>query len=330
MKSTDFVQASVLARASEGQLSHNDRVSKAADCASVDALCAFVRSLFPQDAMPQDGLTLDALCDAYLSAAVKLVRSFSPVPALFDSLLYKYDAANLKLCIKARITDAPRPALFPFGTVGADEAYSAAEKNSFEAFPEGIRAGAEKALADYASTGEARAIDLALDAGCFEDTAKSAAASGVPLLSKLCGVRADSANVTAYLRIAKTALSDSAKRALFDRAFVSGGTLTCEKFESGEFSTDALASSLYGTELSALLRSADAGTDAVREVEAYFDSKSEELLSAIKFVAFGPEVLCAFIVEHESDVRAFMTAGAYLRRGAAQNEIRGAVLGKRR
>lgn len=101
--------------------------------------------------MPQDGLTLDALCDAYLSAAVKLVRSFSPVPALFDSLLYKYDAANLKLCIKARITDAPRPALFPFGTVGADEAYSAAEKNSFEAFPEGIRAGAEKALADYAS-----------------------------------------------------------------------------------------------------------------------------------------------------------------------------------
>ena len=80
MKSTDFVQASALARASEGQLSHNDRVSKAADCASVDALCAFVRSLFPQDAMPQDGLTLDALCDAYLSAAVKLVRSFSPVP----------------------------------------------------------------------------------------------------------------------------------------------------------------------------------------------------------------------------------------------------------
>ena len=73
------------------------------------------------------------------------VRS-RPVPALFDSLLYKYDAANLKLCIKARITDAPRPALFPFGTVGADEAYSAAEKNSFEAFPEGIRAGAEKRL----------------------------------------------------------------------------------------------------------------------------------------------------------------------------------------
>ena len=156
MKSTDFVQASALARASEGQLSHNDRVSKAADCASVDALCAFVRSLFPQDAMPQDGLTLDALCDAYLSAAVKLVRSFSPVPALFDSLLYKYDAANLKLCIKARITDAPRPALFPFGTVGADEAYSAAEKNSFEAFPEGIRAGAEKALADYASAKQGR------------------------------------------------------------------------------------------------------------------------------------------------------------------------------
>lgn len=137
-------------------------------------------------------------------------------------------------------------------------------------------------------TGEARAIDLALDAGCFEDTAKSGRRIGCASAFEALRVRADSANVTAYLRIAKTALSDSAKRALFDRAFVSGGTLTREKFESGEFSTDALASSLYGTELSALLRSADAGTDAVREVEAYFDSKSEELLSAIKFVAFGP------------------------------------------
>ena len=78
MKSTDFVQASALARASEGQFSHNDRISKAADCASVDALCAFVGSLFPQDAMPQDGLTLDALCDAYLSAHT--VRSFRLPP----------------------------------------------------------------------------------------------------------------------------------------------------------------------------------------------------------------------------------------------------------
>ena len=99
---------------------------------------------------------------------------------------------------------------------------------------------------------------------------------------------------------------------------------------SVENSPDALAASLCGTEFSTLLHSSDAETDAVREIEAYFDSKSEELLSAVKFVAFGPEVLCAFIVEHESDVRAFMTAGAYLRRGAAQNEIRGAVLGKRR
>ena len=95
----------------------------------------FRQIAFPQDAMPQDGLTLDALCDAYLSAAVKLMRSLLARARAVRRLLYKLRCRKSQALHKARITDAPRSALFPFGTVSADGAYSAAEKNSLSFFP---------------------------------------------------------------------------------------------------------------------------------------------------------------------------------------------------
>lgn len=326
MKNTDFVKISTRVRASLGTLSHADRISKAIDSSSnIATLTSVVRSMMMQDAASPESEGLDALCDAYLEYACSLVREFSPVPGLYDSLLYKYDAANLKLCIKSSLRSLPPSALFPFGTRSAAEAIKAVETCDFSAYPDGLRRGCENAISAYSETGDAMTIDLAIDAGVFEDIAKSAEESGVDILRKIASLDADSANITAFARISRLELPYEAKKTLFVRAFVTGGKIAKESYPVSEMTADALVTAVRRTYLADVLQSQEDSDDFVKLLESSLSRRRKSLCDGVKFVAFSPDVPAAYILERESEVRAFSLIGAYIQRGASQQDIRAAL-----
>lgn len=322
MKDTEFVQISTRVRASLGALSHSDRIRKAVDAASsLPSLCAAVRSMMPQDASVPEDASLDGLCDIYLGSAVKLVRSLAPDDGMYDSLFYRYDAANLKLCIKASVRSLGMPELFPFGTVDTKTVAEAAEKRDFSRLPEGMARGCAEGLEEYAATGDAMAIDLCIDRGCFEDTERSAAASGVGILKKIASFDADSANTTAFARICAMKLPAETKRAVFSRAFVSGGEIPASLFPTGDFTFAALKSALAGSRFAPLVSGTDENDFSVSLLEDKLSKARGELLGSVRFIPFGADVPAAYILEREDEVRAFSLIGAYIQKGAAPSEI---------
>ena len=326
MKETDFVQLSTRLRASLGSLSHADRVQKAIDGAtSASALSAAMRSILMQDVSVPESATLDGMCDAYLAYTVETVRANSPAPGLYDSLLLKFDAANLKLAIKSALRGDAEPELFPYGTLDGDAVLRAARNNDFSALPEGLREGCEAAVAAYNAGGDAMTVDLSIDRGCFADMSAAAKASGIALLVSLCEFDADSANVTAFTRIAGLSLASEAKRELFSRAFVPGGRIAEVKFPRSEVSFEAMEEALGGSYLGTAIHSASDASDRVSALETALRRKRGMLCDRVKFVPFGGEVPAAFIVEREAEVRAFALAAAYMRRGASQADIRTAL-----
>ena len=326
LKDTDFVQLSTRLRASLGSLSHADRVQKAIDGAtSASALSAAFRSILMQDVSVPEGATLDAVGDAYLGYAIGTVRANSPVAGLYDSLFLKFDAANLKLAIKASLRGEGEPTLFPYGTLDAETVLRAVRENDFSALPAGLREGCETAIASYNASGDAMSVDLMIDRGCFCDMSAAAKASGVPLLVSLCEFDADAANVTAFARIASLSLAPEAKRELFSRAFVGGGRLYEAKFPRSEVTFEAMEDALGSSYLGAAIHSVSDAPDRVAALETAFRRRRSSMCDGVKFVPFGGEVPAAFIVEREAEVRAFALAAAYMRRGASQAEIRTAL-----
>ena len=323
---TDFVRLSTSLRASLGTLSHAQRVQKAVDGAtSVAALTAAMRSIMTQDAAAPEGAALDELCDLYFAHAVDAVRKNAPEPGMYDSLLYKFDAANVKLALKSAFRGVECPAMFPYGTVDERTVLEAAEKRDFSAFPAELAEGCEQAAAAWSETRDAMAVDVLIDRGCFAAAARSAKESGVPLLPELVALDADAANATAFARIAALDLAPEAKRELFSRAFVPGGKLAEAKFPRSEMTFDALADALGGTYVGADVRRAAESADRTAALESAFRRRRTALCDGVRFVPFGGEVPAAYLVEREAEVRAFALAAAYMRRGAGAAEIRTAL-----
>lgn len=326
VNNTEFVQISTRLRATLGTLSHADRIQKAVDAAtSAGALATAFRSVMMQDVNVPESAGLDELCDAYMSYAVETVRACSPEKGLYDSLLYKYDAANLKLALKSSLRAMEPPALFPYGTLDRRTVLRAAQERDFSALPAGLRRGCEEAVASYAESSDAINVDLAIDRGCFEDISAAAERSGIPLLCELASLDADSANVTAFARIAQLSLPPEAKRELFGRAFVVGGRIPEAQFPRTEITLSALADALGGTYIGADIREAAEDDDPVPSLEAALRKRRGAVCDRVKFIPFGGEVPAAYIVEREAEVRAFALCAAYLRRGASQSEIRAAA-----
>ena len=324
---TDFVRLSTSLRASLGSLSHADRVQKAADGAtSQSALAAAMRAILTQDVSVPEGVSLDALCDAYFAHAVAAVRKNSPEPGMYDSLLYKFDAANLKLALKSSLRGVEAPGLFPYGTVDEKTLLRSVEERDFSAFPAPLAEGCERALKAWSETRDAMTLDIEIDKGCFEAAQKSAKDSGISLLVELIALDADAANVTAFARICALELAPEAKRELFSRAFVCGGKLAESKFPRSEMTFDALADAVGGTYIGADVRRAAESSDRTAALEGAFRRRRTALCDGVKFIPFGGEVPAAYLVEREAEVRAFALASAYMRRGASAAEIRTALM----
>lgn len=218
---------------------------------------------------------------------------------------YPYDCNNVKAAIKGRIRGIdPRSMLFDFGTLEIDALLKMVETEDFSALPAHMRAAAVDALEAYAKSKNPQMIDLILDRACYADMLDAAETSGVGFAQRLVRLRIDLCNILTAVRILRMERSGDAGRQLWGAAYIEGGTLDAatmnEWFEGGE---ELLWERLYYTPLSGISVELSRGSRSLTDVERSLDNYQMYVLREVRYAAFGADVLIAYLVAVEYEVR---------------------------
>ncbi|MBQ2810147.1 MAG: V-type ATPase subunit [Clostridia bacterium] len=319
LKDTEYMYISARIKAREGQTTYYARVKSYLDAKSLLDLCAI------------SGVTLDGESerealenhfDKRVREAFELVKEGAPEPKYFDFLLYEYDACNLKVLIKGSIRKMSVDGmLYEIGTVDAKALKEALEARRLEGvLPSNMVRAVDEAYEAYSRTGDARVIDLIIDKACFADMLENSRLCGCDLAQALIKLRIDSINISTLQRILKSEIAD--KISTFNMAFIDGGEIAYERLErvlsDEEYS---LIDALEGSELRDTIRSL--GNEySFSRLERALDMKYMSLIDEVKYVPFGVEVVCSYLVNTLYEAKNARIIIAGLAMGLDEDKIR--------
>ncbi len=298
----DYVFASSFLRAADGRGTPRERLARFGEASSKESLRAAVAEAY--------GIAGGAdIYERVLGDAAEKMRGALPDFSVMYPLLFKYDCNNIKTAIKCAVKNTdPDGLMFSFGAISPDTVISCAKKSSFSALPDyasSMRRAAQEAMHLYRKTGEARAIDLMLDAACFKDMKKAADEGGVELIKNIVTLRADGTNIMTCLRIAAAGLQPATAVSLTERAFVSGGDIPLSAFLTADGGTadaeSAAKKAPYGSVSADAARRA-AKADGFAAAEKVIDEAVLALADKFRFKPFGAEVAVRFFLIREAEM----------------------------
>ena len=309
---TDYLYASARLRAKETGLFGETGLSLLAKCQSADDASALLAAsgVAREDGTPN----VDAMLEAWLRAALDAVRESVPDPRLVLYFEYPHDGNNLKILEKCRLRGiSPEGRLSPLGSIPPERLRAAFDTGDDRILPPSLAAGWHEARERFAKSGDPCDIDLAIDRAIF--AALADAAAPFPPAAALLAKRIDLANLLAFCRLAG---GDEVKRALFEEAFLAGGTLPLSLFKAHlEEGCEALAAALTDRTLAALLP---------LEGHAAREKRADELLACAAAegarVAFGAEVPIAFLARAELVAKNLRILVAYRTLGRSEDAIK--------
>ncbi len=302
----DYLYGSARVRALETALIGQDRMEAlltARDLASFSEQLQEFGVAWVTD--PQSGAVLyEETLLARLSSAYEEVLSLSENASVLRLWLYPYDCNNVKVAIKcfARGLDA-HSMMFEFGTVSADAVARMAETGDYSALPRELCDAANEASAEYAKTRNPQVIDLILDRACYRAMLRVAEESKVAFAVELVQKKIDLVNLLTCVRILRMKNGEMGKL-LLGQALLEGGMLPLSQlrawFEGGEtYLWERLGYSTYP----ALAKAVSESDGSLTAVERSLDNAWMREIKGAKFVAYGPEVLIAFLLAYEYEVR---------------------------
>ena len=103
-----------------------------------------------------------------VNQAAQDARALSPDPALVDCFLYAYDAANLKMLLKARLLGLSAPALSDCGTIPADALRHAVTDHRYSTLPAAFRDAMNRLEQNIVTGIDPMSIDVAIDRAMYQ------------------------------------------------------------------------------------------------------------------------------------------------------------------
>lgn len=322
---TEYAYASSLIRASGEKGTAAMRLERIRDSHSLEELRETASDMF----RISSGGDINFVLDTALAEAAAILKDAVPDASLYAPLFYKYDCCNIKTILKCDIRGISADGmLYSFGTVSPEETVRAVREYITGVLPTAMERALGKARTAY-TAGDASAIDLILDAGCFEDMATAAASSGEDFMIRAVRDRADMTNLLTSLRIWRMGLESAAAVSLMHRAFVPGGSIGISDFvtvDDALVETKIAAGSAANDRLSSALRAAVQG-DGRRSVDsATAERMLEEAIltdvSDVKYTPFGFSVPAAFFIIREAEVKNCRLAAARISSGDNSERMR--------
>ena len=289
---TEYLYLSARLRAREAFLVGKERL---AQLAAMQDAAQITAALTAEGVFPADTPREEALC-AMLRDGFATVREAAPDPRLFAFLQYPYDCHNLKTVLKCHFAGRdPGALLLDVGTLPVS-ALNELPAQLPEGLPAQMRKGVVEAREAYERTGDPRVIDFILDAACFADMEKDAAA--LPAAAALVRARAEMTNLRTCRRLLAMCAGEAGE-AMLSQAFVPGGDTDREAlldaYRAGEEGLAALAAK--GKYAGVLTEKTPAAMDLAMD-NVYLDLAKEGAR-----VPFGAEVALGYLVGVEYAVK---------------------------
>ena len=301
----DYLYGSAHVRALENAIVGRDRILRMAQSKSVeDAYALLSEAGIPLVRNGEGRICREETLLSILKRAYETVVALVPDSGAIRLWLYPYDCNNVKATIKAFIRGIdPDSMTFDFGTVPVGAIAEMVKKGSFYGLPTAMLKAAHDAVSAYAKTKNPQQIDLILDRACYADMLREATASGNEFVLRLVRARIDLINVSIAIRILRMRCGDAGV-ALLTESMLYGGEIDREvliaHFGKGEASLlSYLHSTSYGRFADAFLAS-DGATSSLDRVA---DDFLMEIVKETKFIPIGLEVMVAFLLAHEYEVK---------------------------
>lgn len=326
LKDTEYMYISAKIKAREGQSTYAERIKAYTECNTVDELYALVSSVADLKGNSKRE-ALEAYFENKVSEAFELVRQDAPDPSYFDFLLYEYDACNLKTLIKCMIRGISYDGMtYPYSSASVEELEGALKRRDFtDVLPENMANGALEALDAYNLTKDAGVIDAVIDKACFADMLENSKKSKNALARDIVLLRIDKINIITLQRILKSSLPD--KPSMLDSVLLDGGEIPkCNLIRVAQDEGYTLSDALDGTrykEITFLAKNSESPLDVYEKAleKMYADRIDEE-----KFVPFGTEVVCLYLVNTLNEAKSARIVIAGLSSSLPKEKIKERVL----
>ena len=178
-----------------------------------------------------------------VNQAAQDARALSPDPALVDCFLYAYDAANLKMLLKARLLGLSAPALSDCGTIPADALRHAVTDHRYSTLPAAFRDAMNRLEQNIVTGIDPMSIDVAIDRAMYQLIFSRLKGTHSPVTLQYFRGHVDLLNAVALLRVRQMKKDES----FFMSVLLSGGTIRAQSWRLCFAQPDMLSAMLART-----------------------------------------------------------------------------------
>lgn len=316
-KTKDYVFASSVVRSVEKNLLSRENTEAMIDSRTMaDALKILIDHGYGENMDAAEAGDVEALLSGEIRRAYSFIRSIAPDEEDLYVFLFPYDYHNLKVLVKAEITDTdPSPFLMDMGTIGAGRLATAYRERDFVVMTSKMREGILEVLDVYARTADPQQIDFILDKYCYREMVEAAERTENDYVMGYVKLLIDTVNLKTFVRLRRMKKSWD----IFSQVFLPGGRIQEKLFinsfdEPFEQFADRLIP--YGLETpmaagAAMIRESGSFTD----LERLCDNSIMKYAKEAKYISFGIEPLAAYLIAKEAEIKTVRIAMTGLSQG---------------
>lgn len=316
-KTKDYVFASSVVRSVEKRLLSRENTEAIVDSRTLgDALKILVDHGYGENMEGAEAGDVELLLAAEIKRAYSFIRSIAPDEGELQVFLFPYDYHNLKVLMKAEITEAdPSLFLLDMGTIGSGRLAAAYRERDFVEMTSKMREGILEALDVYARTNDPQQIDFILDKYCYREMTEAAARTENEFVMGYVRLLIDTINLKTFVRLRRMKKSWD----VFSQVFLQGGRIQ-EKLFVGSFDEpfEQFADRLlpYGLDTAMSVGAATIReTGSFTDLERLCDNSLMKYAKEAKYISFGLEPLAAYLIAKEAEIKTVRIAMTGLSQG---------------
>lgn len=305
-KNEDFVEASAYLRVLEKRMLNSDSINRIMD--APNALEA-MRLITQNSSYDFNSLKrvedYELVIRAELKKTYDLLYQLSKHREVVDIAAAKYDFHNIKVAVKAKFTGKDMAHLYsPLGTADPAELSACVKDTAARPqLPVYVQEAVRAAETEFAETKDPQMIDIILDKRMFGRMLELGEIIGNDFISHYLRLSIDYYNIKTMLRVKGMQKGTGFLR----NAFVPDGLTDLKVFiEHYDKTPELLKTAFYYRYFGNLIST---GVESYQKtgnfslLEKLFDDSLIEETKKVKTIAFGPEILFAYLLSKENEAR---------------------------
>lgn len=316
MKNEDFVEASAHLRVAEKRMLNNQSINRIIDApTSLDALRLVSQNSEYDFSSIDKTEDYEPILKDGLKKLYDKMYKLSKHREVIDIPAAKYDFHNLKVALKSKYTNKERDTLYScISDVNPsdikdfiNEPKSSKNEDFYgdkeAALPSHLTDALEDAGNVYQEKKDPGIIDIVLDRHMFAHMLMLCEKVSNPFITEYVQLSIDFYNIKTLMRV-----KNMQKGSRFlNESLIPGGLTDTDFFlENYDKSTDALTSIFYYKYFGDIMKNGMeeySKTGNYSGLERVFDDYLMEYVKKAKYIAFGPEVLFAYLISKENEIR---------------------------